>query len=493
MGSFAPKFKVQNSKFKGSDPNKIQAELKKINGKDFLIDSKEKADNIASDIKLCEHKVVSVESKEVKKYPHPPFTTSTLQQSASNLLGFSAKRTMSAAQKLFELGQITYHRTDSCNLSPAFIDSARGYIAKTFGANFVPEKPLFYKTKAKSAQEAHEAIRPTDVGNSKYEALNPKQKTKSSKLGKLGKSGELGKYEEDMGKLYDLIWRRAVSCQMTPAVYDQRTIKIGSGKYLFVNSEQVLKFAGFLAVYHSNSSPQPLVSSPVSSFQSLASESKLNLLSILPSQHFTQPPARYQTASLIKVLEEFGIGRPSTYASTIATIESRGYVLREGRYFYPDDVAYVVVDLLVANFPEIIGVKFTAGMEENLDKIAEGKLKWVPVIKEFWDPFLIDLTKADANLKKSDFTTLAPSSEICPDCGANLVVKLGRFGKFLSCSKFPECKFMKAIIEETGNACPDCKDGRVIVRRTKKGKTFYGCSLYPKCSWASWEKPTPVS
>ena len=485
--------------FEGVFALKIVAQLKKIDNKDFLIDSKEKSDQIVTDIKQCEHKVASVETKEVKKYPHPPFTTSTLQQSASNLYGFSAKRTMSASQKLFEMGLITYHRTDSCNLAPAFVESARAYIKTTFGANFIPEKPVFYKTKAKSAQEAHEAIRPTRAEN--------------SNLSKLVKLDQLGKFDQDLEKIYNLIWRRAVSCQMVPALYDQRTIRIESKKkkidsmgyypagvvppkteeareYLFVNSEQVLKFAGFLFVYHSSvnlSSSQLL-----SNIQLLSLGQILNLTSLTPSQHFTQPPARYQTASLIKVLEEYGVGRPSTYASIITTIESRGYVLRDGRYFYPDDVAFVVVDLLVANFPEIVGVKFTAGMEENLDKIALGKLKWVPVIREFWDPFLVDLTKADANLKKTDFTTLAQTEEKCPDCGANLVVKLGRYGKFLSCGKFPECKFMKAIIEETGHSCPDCKDGRVIVRRTKKGKTFYGCSKYPDCKWASWDKPVTV-
>ena len=510
---FEGKFNPRGTAPAGQCPNfGITAGLRKINGKDFLIDSKEKAAKIVSQVNACGHKVESVDKKEVRKYPHPPFTTSTLQQSAGNLFGFSAKRTMSAAQKLYEEGFITYHRTDSLNLSESFINEARVYIGDKFGKNFLPEKPIFYKTKSKSAQEAHEAIRPTAVGNFKFETLNFKSKSKG-KLSKLVKSNQSdqgdkldksSQYDADLEKIYDLIWRRAVSCQMTPAVYDQVTVCVISkwgtaplgqcpdpDEFLFVSSEQVLKFQGFLVVYHSGSNHLPSTVSflPPTPYY-LSSGQILDLTALTPSQHFTQAPGRYQTASLIKALEEYGVGRPSTYASTITTIESRGYVLRDGRYFYPDDVAYVVNDLLVANFPEVVDLKFTAKMEEELDKIAEGTLKWGPVIRDFWDPFVKDLEKAETNLKKSYFTTLETVEEKCPDCGANLVVKLGKYGKFLSCSKFPECKYMKALVQETGDSCPDCKEGRVVLRRTKKGKPFYGCSRYPDCKWASWTKPT---
>jgi DNA topoisomerase-1 len=465
-----------------NDSSLITAVLKKINGKDFLIESKEKAEDVVRKIKFCVHKVDSIQKKEVKKYPYPPFTTATLQQSAGNLYGFLAKRTMSVAQKLYEEGLITYHRTDSLNLSESFIAEARKYIKNSFGANFLPEKGIFYKTKAKSAQEAHEAIRPTraDLSSISYETHKSR-----------------GDYGGDMEKIYGLIWRRAVSCQMTPAVYDQVTVKILSGKnyfveeadntYTFSSSKQDLKFQGFLAVYRSEADSEE--SRSIDNLSPFSDGMDLNLVSLMPSQHFTQPPGRYNTASLIKALEEYGVGRPSTYASIITTIESRGYILRDGRYFFPDDVAYVVNDLLVANFPEVVDAKFTAKMEEELDKIAEGKLKLVPVINDFWKPFVKDLEDAEANLKKSNFTTLETVEEKCPECNSNLVVKLGRYGRFLSCGNFPDCKYMKPLLQEAGMSCPDCKEGKVLMRKTKKGKTFYGCSRYPDCKWASWNKP----
>ena len=462
----------------------IKAGLKKINGKAVKILNEKEAKSHVSNIKNYNHKIYKIEKKEVKKNPHPPFITSTLQQATGNLFGFSAKRTMIAAQKLYERGFITYHRTDSFNLSPSFIDSVRKYINDKYGRKYLTDKPRVYKRKSKNAQEAHEAIRPTDVAN---------------KIGKIKSSKK--ENIADQQKLYDLIWKRAVASQLSSSVYERVTVDIESKSsslsasennlYLFRSVDQVVKFEGYLKVY-GESKEKTVLESPAilgSSLLKLKEEDSLKLLDILPSCHFTQPPARYSTASLIKRLEEEGIGRPSTYASIISTIESRGYVLKDGKYFYPDDVAYIVNDLLVSNFPVVTSYQFTAQIEDKLDDIAQGKTKWNPVIRDFYIPFAKKLAFAEKNLKKTDMTTLKNTGKKCPECKSDLVVKLGRFGKFISCSGFPKCKYMEAFIEKIGKKCPVCGDGDILIRRTKKGKIFYGCSNYPSCNWASWKKP----
>jgi DNA topoisomerase-1 len=509
--------------FETEGKEKFNASLGKKDGKKLEVKDEKQAKGIEKDLKGDTFSISEVKQTERKRSASPPFRTSTLQQTASNFFGFTAKRTMSAAQKLFENGYITYHRTDSFNLASQFIKGARAFIKSQLGDKYVPAKPNVYKTKAKGAQEAHEAIRPTNV------------KTQISALESTGLKG-------DEIKLYSLILRRSLECQIKPAIYDQTSIKVLSGKgYEFNASGSVIKFDGWLAVGKLLGLPggkEALEELPKIKENTAVTMNKLDL-----GQHFTQPPARYSDASLIKALEELGIGRPSTYAPTISTIQQRKYVVKEGRYFVPETVAFVVTDLLVEYFRDVIGYRFTADMEEKLDKIADGKLKWVPVIKEFYDPFEKKIEEADAKLDKREVTKLGESDEECPKCDKGLDIKLGKYGKFLSCSGFPECDFAKPLdgegVDESGEAktfgkceecgegdmtlkqgrfgkflacsrypeckttkpyldkidmkCPKCEEegrenGEVIVKKAK-GRTFYGCSNYPDCDYASWKNP----
>ncbi len=512
--------------FKPDEYWKVEAELKsqrspntqtfpalltKKDDKKLEIKNKKQTDSILKDLKKANYIVKEIKTEEKKRYPAPPFTTSTLQQTAFNTCGFSSKRTMRIAQALYERGLITYHRTDSTRLASSAVSQIRKLIAKEFGTKYLPAGAKVYKTKAKVAQEAHEAIRVTDVGRKQ--------------------AGE-----RDGIKLYDLIWRRTVACQMNPAVFDQQTVDVAAKNYLFRAIGSVLKFDGFLKVYSGKVGEKDI------RLPQLTEGEELTLVKLTPSQHFTQPPNRYTEATLIKELEKNGIGRPSTYAPTISTIQSRGYVSKEGRALKPEDVGLVVNDLLVEHFPEIVDLKFTARMEEDLDEIADGKREWVPVIREFYEPFEKKLETKTKELKKKDFTTLEKTSEKCPECkkplvvklgkygkflscsgfpkckygrpyedkdedgkpdkadksqlkgecpecGGELVLKEGKFGKFISCSKYPECKFTKQYLDKIGMKCPECKQGEVIIKRSRKGKTFYGCSRYPKCKWASWKDP----
>jgi len=547
----------KNTKHKTQKPNKAQntnsktqiellAKLVKINGKAVAklgIKTKDEAEEIKSKLEGADYQVEKITKKEVRKNPLPPFTTSTMQQAANNRLGYSAKQTMMLAQKLYEgtdlgskesTGLITYMRTDSLSLGGESLAAAEKYITANFGKEYAERR--FFKTKSKGAQEAHEAIRPTDPGR------DPES---------------VKRYLDDRQyKLYKLIWQRMVASQMASAVSDLTTIdvsanppltsfseKTGRGKrgiptpnpsqegntHTLRASGSVIKFEGFLKVY-------PVKSDDVI-LPEVEEKEKLDLLKVLSEQHFTQPPARYTEASLVKKLEEEGIGRPSTYAPTLSTIQDRGYVEKIEKRFHPQEIGELVNKLLVEHFPKIVDLKFTAKMEEDLDEIAEGKIKWVPVIKEFYQPFKKNLMEKEKEINKKDLTEEATNQtcekcgspmiiklgrfgkfmacgnypdckntkqigndgkiekpettdEVCEKCGAPMVVKRGRFGKFLGCSKYPDCKSIKPIVKSTGVKCPECDKGEIVEKKSKKGKTFFACNKYPDCKFALWNKPT---
>lgn len=425
------------------------------------IKNEKEVKKILKDLEGADYKVINVEKKEVKRNPLPPFTTSTLQQEAWQKLRFSAKFTMSTAQQLYETGLITYHRTDSLNLSDLSLFATKKFIIKSYGEKYWAGFLRRYKTKSKSAQEAHEAIRPTF----------PDKTPESLKL------------QENQLKLYNLIWRRFIACQMNQAVFDATTADIEAKNYIFRANGQILKFDGFLKVYPIKFEEKEL---PVLEINEI-----LELIKLTPLQHFTQPPPRYNEASLIKALEENGIGRPSTYAPILSTIQSRNYIEKdESRRFKPTEIGNVVNNLLVSHFPEVVDIKFTAKMEEELDEIAQGSKKWVPVIEEFYGPFDKNLKKKEKEIKKEDIAH-EKTDKTCPKCGSPLLIRLGRFGKFYACSKFPECRYTESLEKNNiGIKCPKCKEGKIVEKRTKKGKIFYGCSNWPKCDLAMWDKPT---
>ena len=428
------------------------------------IKNKEEADKIIKDLEGAEYKVVNIEKKEIKRNPLPPFTTSTLQQEAWRKLYWPAKMTMRTAQQLYEKGYITYHRTDSMNLSEMSLTTAKKFIIENYGENYWAGYLRKYKTKSKGAQEAHEAIRPT------YADKKPDNLKIQAKL------------DDKQLRLYDLIWRRFIACQMAQAFFDLTTVNIKAKNYIFRTTGQILKFDGFLKIYPIKFEETELTPLEINEI--------LELLKLISSQHFTQPPARYSEATLIKVLEENGIGRPSTYAPIISTIQERNYVEKnDNKKFKPTEMGILVNDLLVEHFPKIVDLKFTASMEENLDEIASGQKKWVPVIKKFYEPFEESLKIKEKEISKQEITE-EETNETCPECGAKLIKKIGRFGKFYACPNFPKCRFTKAIERPKLNIkCPKCQEGEIIEKRTKKGKIFYGCSNWPNCDFALWEKP----
>lgn len=512
----------------------FSANLIEKGGKKLEISSQGQVDKIINALKGGTFKVEKITKTQKQKRPYPPLKTSTLQQSASNVFGFPAYKTMRAAQALFEKGLITYHRTDSLNLSAQFIEEVRKYVGQKFSAEHLPESPNFYKNSSKNAQEAHEAIRVTKID------LVP------------GDGELLGSSPEEQ-KVYYLIWRRSIESQMAPAVYDATSVDVLSDNgYGFRANGSVIKFAGYLALAGLTNKESDEGNGEKDETQNQLPEmgegDSVKLEKLDPLQHFTQPPARYTDASLIKALEEMGIGRPSTYAPTIQTIQQRGYVEKEGRYFKPLEVANVVIDLLIKHFENVVDYDFTAHMEEELDEVALGKLKWQPVIKEFYEPFEKVVKQKDKELRKQDVTFLGASEEDCPKCGKKLMFKLGKYGKFLSCSDYPTCDFAKPIEEQItsifdengveqpqqneakdmgkcevcgegdyvlrqgrfgkfyacsrypackstkpfltkiGVKCPECKEGDIVVRKGK-GRTFYGCSRYPECKYSTWKKP----
>ncbi len=426
-----------------------------------VIDTEEKVKKIEEDLKTKEFRVSDVVKKEMRRTPPPPYTTSTLQQDGARRMGLSGRRTMSLAQKLYEEGFITYHRTDSVAISDSARKQMTDYVRQEFGDKYIPPKPRFYKVTQKNAQEAHEAIRPTKVSN--------KPSVVSNQLG------------AQYGKLYDIIWRRAIATQMAEAVTESTAVLVDtlSKEYTFKANGSVLVFDGFLKI-----NPLALNDNKLPDFEA---NEKLNFVSVASEFHETFPPPRYNDASIIKTLEEKGIGRPSTYATIISTIENRQYIEKNEGKFNPTSVGLAVNDFLVANFSTVDDIPFTAEMEDGLDEIANGTKKWVPVIKDFYTPFekTLDEVKGAARVK----IEVEKTDEICPQDGGHLIIRIGRFGKFMACENFPNCKFTKPLVQETNLICP--KDGaKILFKKTKKGRRFYGCSNYPKCDFASWTKPT---
>ncbi len=503
----------------------FKAKLAKKDNKKIELNNEEETKKVLSDLSDTQFRVSEIETKEVKRNPSAPFTTSKLQQEASRKLGFSAKKTMMLAQQLYEgidigeegpVGLISYMRTDSTRVSNEAIEAARIFIKEKWGADYLPGKPNIYKSKKKT-QDAHEAIRPT------YFQYPPETVKKH--------------LSKDQWKLYQLIWNRFIACQMSPALIDQTRAQIAAKNYLFNASGSTIKFQGFTAVYVEGVDVEE---EKEEKLPSLKKDDIHKLSELMPAQHFTQPPPRYTEASLVKELEEKGIGRPSTYATILSTIQERDYVQKEKNQLKPTELGFMVTDLLIQSFPEILDVTFTAHMEEELDMIEEGKMQWRNTMKEFYGPFKESLEKAKKDMKnvKAEET---PTDLVCEKCGKTMVIKWGRKGKFLACSGYPECKNtkdftvneegkvvpMERVEEITETACPkcgkpmvvksgrfgrflacsdypDCKttlplttgipcpndDGGVLVeRRTKRGRVFYSCSNYPKCSYATWEIP----
>lgn len=437
----------------------FEAKLVEYNAKkieQLTISGGEEAQSIKADLEKAVYTVSNVEKKPLKRRPSAPYTTSSFQQDAVNRLGISSKNAMRSAQQLYEAGLITYMRTDSVDLAAEAVQAIRSYVQTEFGANYIPASPNRYQTKNKQAQEAHEAIRPTDP-------------TRSAES--LGLDGQTQ-------KVYDLIRRRALASQMAEAELEQTQVTITAGKGVFRATGQRIVFPGFLAVTQKDTDDEQKL-------PALAANDALTLHQLKADQHFTEPPPRFTEATLIKALEENGIGRPSTYAPTIDTLVQRKYVLLEQRRFAPEEVGVIVTNLLAEHFPDIVDVTFTASMEEKLDKIADGDASYVGVLKDFWAPFKQNVDQKTESIAKVDMTE--ETDKVCPNCSSPMIIKTGRFGKFLACSNFPECKTTQPIQEAkpTGMICPrDCKP--LIWKRARKGQ-FLGCSGYPDCKFALWK------
>jgi DNA topoisomerase-1 len=447
------------------------AKLSKIDDKSLeklSIKSKEEIEKILNDLNEAKFIVNNIEIKETKKSPPPPFTTSSLQQEANKKLGFSAEKTMLLAQQLYEgvelgkkerVGLITYMRTDSLNLADKFLKEVSYFIEKNYGKDYKEIKK--YKTKSKVAQEAHEAIRPTSC-------FRIPEKIK--------------KYlNKNQYQLYQLIWQRAISSQMKPAILINKTVEIKAKNYTFKVTATSLKFDGWLKIYETEKITEKIL-------PPLEINEELKPIKIESKKHFTEPPSRYTDGSLVKTLESLGIGRPSTYALIISTLQKRNYVVKEKKYLKPTEVGFLVNDLLITHFKEIVDYQFTAKMEDDLDKIANGELDELTMIEKFYWPF-----KEKLKIKEKEISDQIPqeTKENCPKCGKPLVLKMSRFGKFLACSGFPNCQFTKSInnFTQTGIKCPKCQKGEILEKKSKKGKTFYTCSLYPDCDYFSFSKP----
>lgn len=527
---FKPKeFWLMGAKLSKANHKKIfKAYLYEVDGKSITkydIDSSEKADNIEKDLDNATYTVINIEKKESFRNPAAPFTTSTLQMEASRKLGYSAKATMAIAQKLYEAGNISYMRTDSTNLSTEAVSAIRKIIETNYGKQYLPESVKKYHTKSKNAQEAHEAIRPTH--------FERKQVSNDAR-------------EQ---KLYDLIWKRTVASQMNSAVFEvlEATIEAKSNCiFKFLAKGELLKFDGFIKVYtEGRDDDAEEESNPI---PPLDINEVLDFHELIKEQKFTEPPKRYTEATLVKKLESLGIGRPSTYAPTLSTIQDRGYAELIEKRFHPSEIGKIVNDLLVEHFFDIVDYKFTANMEDNLDDVAAGKKKWVPVIDDFYQEFEKNLLVKMKEIQKDDVMKPEVTDEICPECGKPLVIKIGRYGKFMACSGYPECKFSKpitemssndkviddknqsvnldtylgekcsqcggkmmlkegrfgkflacenypkckntkAILTTTGIKCPDCSEGELVEKHTRRGKIFWGCSRYPKCKYGTWNDP----
>ncbi len=448
-----------------SDKETFIATLVEHRGKKIEIKNKLEADKHADNLEKAAYTVEKVTQKEVRRYPYPPFTTSTLQQTAANELGMSAKKTMMIAQGLYEHGLITYMRTDSVNLSIQAISSVRVYIENFIGKSYIPKTPRIFKSKSKNAQEAHEAIRITDV-RTQGDALRSK-----------------GGFNRDHVRLYDLIWKRFVACQMSEAVIDTTSVDIRAGDYILRATGSVIKFEGWFKLYGKDTEEKN------QTLPKLSENQELDLIKLLPTQHFTEPPPRYNEASLIKRLEELGIGRPSTYAPILSTIQERFYVEKIERKFIPTVLGFAVTDFLLKYFSDIVDYTFTAQMEDELDEIARGERQWKPTLRQFYEPFEEKLEKVEKTAEKVKME-VEVSDKKCPQCGKDLIVRYGRFGKFLACSGFPDCKHTESLEEKVNAKCPQ-DSGDIVVRKTRRGKTFYGCKNWPVCKFASWTKPKP--
>ena len=468
----------------------FKAALRGVEGRSgrFRIPNQEEAARITADLGEASYKVASVTKKERRVRPAAPFITSTLQQEAWRKLRFTARKTMAVAQQLYEgvgageesEGLITYMRTDSTNVASSALQEAVNYISTKFGAGYAPKSPRVYKRKVKGAQEAHEAIRPTSI-------MREPDSVK-------------GFLNGDQRRLYDLVWKRMVASQMADAIFDSTTVEIeahsgrSDTRYVLRTIGSVLRFPGFRRLYTEDTDEagdkQSEESAPL---PDLVDGEPLDCLSVTPEQRFTQPPPRYSEATLVRAMEEQGIGRPSTYAPTIATVMDREYVRKDKGRFVPTKLGAVVNDLLIAHFPDIIDVGFTARVEEQLDDIASGEREWRPVLREFYGPFAKTVARAMEQAERVPRDQIdEESDEVCEVCGRPMVIKSGRFGKFLSCSGFPECRNSRPFLSRIGVKCPEC--GNDLVERTARGKgrkRFYGCSNYPKCTFAISQRPLP--
>jgi DNA topoisomerase-1 len=464
--------------------NTFVAKLRKIDGKDLDLKSEADVKPVTADMETASYTIQKIKRGTRRRNAPAPYTTSTLQQEASRRLRFTARRTMAIAQQLYEgidlgdgqpVGLITYMRTDSTNVSELAQQEAREYIKDVHGEKFLPEEPPKFKTKAKRAQEAHEAIRPTS-------ALRTPKVLKEF-------------LTRDQYRLYQMIWQRFIASQMNPAVYDTLSVIVlgesEAHQYRLRASGSAVRFLGYLAVYEETKGEYEkeenggdIANIP----PELEEGQKQELVKLLPEQHFTQPPPRFSEATLVKVLEENGIGRPSTYAPTLSTLQNRGYVFREGRRLHPTETGVIVNDLLTEHFPNIVDVNFTANMEQDLDKIATNSIDWVEVVREFYTPFSAQIEKANIEMPEVKAEPEYIGRE-CPKCNqGQLQIRWGRYGKFISCDRFPECRHTEPFLEKIGVSCPKC-DGAVVERRTRKGRIFYGCSNYPECDFTSWKRP----
>lgn len=499
------------------------ADLTRIDGEKVRIGSEDEAREHESALRTAEFRVAKVSRTQRRRNAPAPFTTSTLQQEASRKLGFGARRTMSVAQRLYEgvalpdgqAGLITYMRTDSVSLSSGAVAEARALIGERFGPEFAPRRPNVYRTTARGAQEAHEAIRPSSFGRTP-ESVKPYLKPEEHRL-------------------YELIWKRAVASQMAPAVFDQVAVDIGAGRYTLHSGASKRVFEGYQAVYVEGRDDEE--EERLTVLPELTDGEQLALRALEAEQHFTQPPPRYTEATLIKALEEHGIGRPSTYAPTIDTIRQRGYVTTADRRLTPTEAATRVTDLLVEHFSEVVDLEFTARMEERLDDVARGDRKWVPMVRDFYAPFIAKVTEGREKIAKQIEVTDIPCpisghplvkrfgrngwflgcsdypackytqplpgeeaelpelpgvGEACPECGqGHLAAKRGRFGAFVACDRYPECRYVKrdAIPAERFGPCPQCGTGTVTTKRARRGRTFWGCDRYPECDYSSWTRP----
>jgi len=495
-----------------------------LDGTKLGIGSQEEADRIVSQLEDRSYAVAQVRKKEVARQPAPPFITSTLQQEAWRKLHFTAKRTMAIAQQLYEglpigdegsVGLITYMRTDSVRVAPSAVEQTRSYIVEKYGQDFIPAKPRIFARKVKGAQEAHEAIRPTSVWR---------------------EPASIKHYlNRDQFRLYELIWKRMVASQMSPALLDTTSVNVeakgqkGGESYLLRATSSSIKFPGFTILY-SEGKDEAEDEKEKGSLPELVKGELLNLLGLFPEQHFTQPPPRYTEATLVKALEERGIGRPSTYAPILSTIQERGYVTRDKGRFCPLELGFLVSDILSEHFPDIVDLGFTAQMEEGLDQIARGEREWVPFLQEFYNPFEKTLQTAKEQMTKIPdeptdescplcgrpmvikvgrygkfiacsgypeckstkplLTPDEPTDEVCSLCGRPMMIKVGRYGRFLSCSGYPECKNSKPLLTKIGVKCPKCGSD-LVERRSKRKRTFYGCSAYPDCDFSVSDKPVP--